>query len=88
MLDILKYYILLMNIISLIIMGVDKSRAIRKKWRISERTLFLFAILGGSLGSLLGMQFFHHKTRHKKFVIGMPIILIVHLLVLGVLLFY
>lgn len=81
MLDILKYYILIINILSFLTMGIDKQRAIRNKWRIRERELFLLAIVGGSFGSIVGMQFFHHKTKHKKFVIGMPMILIIHLLI-------
>lgn len=70
-------YLVVMNIIGFTIMGIDKSRAKRGAWRIPEKTLFLIAILGGSIGSLLGMKQFRHKTKHKTFTIGMPAILIV-----------
>lgn len=70
-------YLVIMNIIGFTIMGIDKSRAKRGAWRIPEKTLFLIAILGGSIGSILGMKQFRHKTKHKTFTIGMPAILIV-----------
>nr|WP_294492755.1 DUF1294 domain-containing protein [uncultured Anaerosporobacter sp.] len=70
-------YLVVMNIIGFTIMGIDKSRAKRGAWRIPEKTLFLIAILGGSIGSILGMKQFRHKTKHKTFTIGMPAILIV-----------
>lgn len=73
-------YLLLINFIAFFLMGIDKSKARHKKWRIPEKTLFLSAILGGSIGSILGMQLFHHKTRHTSFVIGMPCILILQIL--------
>ena len=60
-------------------MGIDKRRAKRDAWRIRERTLFLLALFGGSLGAMAGMWIFHHKTRHWYFVIGMPAILILQL---------
>lgn len=72
---ILVSYALVINIIGFSIMGIDKSRARNQKWRIKEKTLFLVATVGGSLGSILGMYCFHHKTKHKSFVITMPIIL-------------
>lgn len=74
---IILIYLLVMNIIGFAIMGIDKSKAKRGAWRIPEKTLFLIAILGGSIGSLLGMKQFRHKTKHKTFTIGMPAILIV-----------
>lgn len=70
-------YLLIMNIVGFAIMGIDKSRAKRGAWRIPEKTLFLIAILGGSIGSILGMKQFRHKTKHRTFTIGMPAILIV-----------
>ena len=69
-----------MNIFGFILMGSDKKRAERKILRISEFTLFLAAILGGSLGEIIGAKVFHHKTRHPKFMIGLPIILLLELL--------
>lgn len=70
-------YLVVMNIIGFAIMGIDKSKAKRGAWRIPEKTLFLIAILGGSIGSILGMKQFRHKTKHKTFTIGMPVILLV-----------
>ena len=60
-------------------MGIDKNRARRKAWRIPESTLFLLAIIGGSIGSIAGMYTFHHKTLHPQFVWGMPAILILQI---------
>lgn len=61
-------------------MGIDKRRARLKKYRISEASLFAIALLGGSLGSVLGMQHFRHKTKHWYFVWGMPAILIIQVM--------
>ncbi len=63
-------------------MGIDKSRAIKRLWRIPESTLFIIAVIGGSIGSIIGMKFFHHKTKHWYFVYGMPAILIIQLAVI------
>ena len=62
-------------------MGIDKSKAKAGKWRIKERTLFISALIGGSIGANAGMQVFRHKTKHIQFVIGMPAILILHIVV-------
>ena len=67
-------YLICMNVAGFSSMGIDKKRAIRHQWRISEATLFLIALLGGSLGSIIGMRLFRHKTRHWYFVWGMPAI--------------
>lgn len=72
-------YISVINIIGFLLMGIDKRKAIKRAFRIPEATLFLVAILGGSIGSILGMYTFHHKTRHWYFVYGMPFILIVQI---------
>ena len=66
-------YLMAVNLAAFFLMGVDKRRAVGKKWRISEKTLFLPAVLGGALGGLLGMRFFHHKTRHWYFRWGFPL---------------
>ena len=71
----LFYYLILANLAAFILMGVDKSKARRHRWRIPERTLFFSAVLGGSVGAMAGMWFFRHKTRHWYFVVGMPAIL-------------
>lgn len=73
-------YLIIMNIAGLSVMGIDKRRAVRHKWRIPEKTLFLFSLLGGSAGTWAGMYLFRHKTKHWYFVIGMPLILILQLL--------
>lgn len=67
-------YLLLINVLAFITFGADKSKAKRHVWRIPEKTLFLLALLGGGIGAWLGMYFFHHKTRHTAFVIGIPLI--------------
>ena len=75
----LLIYLAVMNILGFALMGTDKSRARNGKWRIRERTLFLFSLLGGSIGTLTGMYVFRHKTKHWYFVIGMPLILVAQL---------
>lgn len=81
----LLIYLAIINVLALLIMGSDKRRAIKDGWRIPEKTLFLLSLIGGSLGSLIGMYLFHHKTRHWYFVIGMPLILVAHIaLAIGV----
>lgn len=72
----LMIYFITINIIAFAVMGIDKSKAKRSKWRIRERTLFAFALFGGSIGIYGGMQKFRHKTHHKQFVIGIPMIII------------
>ena len=82
--DIIILYAVAVNVASLIIMGVDKRKAIKRAWRIPESTLFVLAIIGGSLGSIIGMHLFHHKTRHWYFLYGMPVILALQImLILG-----
>ncbi len=72
-------YLAVMNLIGFAIMGIDKRRAEKKLWRIPESTLFIIALIGGSIGSIIGMRVFHHKTRHWYFVYGMPAILILQI---------
>ena len=69
-------YVLLVNLVAFCLCGVDKRRAKKGRWRIAERTLLTAALLGGSPGLLLGMRAFHHKTRHKKFTVGVPLLLL------------
>lgn len=73
-------YLILMNLIGFALMGIDKHKAIKGAFRIPEATLFVVAIIGGSIGSIFGMYTFRHKTRHKKFVYGMPAVLILQIL--------
>lgn len=68
-------YLTIINAIAFALMLADKARARKNLWRIPERTLFTAAILGGSVGSLIGMYLARHKTKHLKFVIGIPVIL-------------
>ena len=80
LLKLFSVYLLLVNIVGFSLMGIDKKRAVRGAWRISEASLFLLALLGGALGCTLGMHYFHHKTRHWYFRYGMPAIFTVELL--------
>ena len=66
----------------MVLMGVDKLKAINGMWRIKEATLLGVALIGGSLGGLLEMLLFHHKTRHPAFSVGIPVFLVIHLLIL------
>ena len=75
----LLIYLLLINLIGFFAMFLDKQKAKKGKWRIPEKTLFLFAFLGGSLGTTLGMNTFRHKTKHWYFKFGMPLILILQI---------
>lgn len=75
-------YLLLINAVGYLIMLIDKRKAKKGAWRIPEATLIGVAAIGGSLGSLLGMYHFRHKTRHKKFTIGVPLLLIAHIALL------
>ena len=72
---ILFVYLVIINLLSLFLMAEAKRRARRHLWRIPERTLFAASLVGGSVGALLSMYLFHHKTRHWYFVVGMPLIL-------------
>ena len=77
-------YLLVVNVVGFALMFVDKKRAQNNQWRIKEATLFLTAAIGGSIGSMLGMKVFRHKTKHLSFLIGMPAIFIVQVaLVIG-----
>ena len=77
-------YLLIVNVLGFVLMFVDKKRAQNNQWRIKEATLFLTAAIGGSIGSMLGMKVFRHKTKHLSFLIGMPAIFIVQVaLVIG-----
>lgn len=82
--NLVLYYIVIINILTFIVYGIDKLKAKKGKWRIPESTLLLLAIIGGSIGAFLGMKVWHHKTMHKKFKYGIPLIIILQL---GVLLY-
>ena len=74
---ILVIYLVIINIVAYAMMGIDKRKAQKKEWRISEAALFASALLGGSIGSIAGMQRFRHKTKHWYFKYDMPAILLV-----------
>ena len=73
---VLLVWLAVINLLTFIVYGADKRRARRGKWRVPEKTLFLLPLLGGSVGALLGMRMFHHKTKHWYFVWGIPAILL------------
>lgn len=81
-------YLLIVNAIAFCLMFIDKQKARKKKWRIPEATLMGFAALGGSIGALMGMYTFRHKTLHKKFTIGIPAILIAQLAAAGFVIYW
>lgn len=84
--SLLLSYLAAMNLIGFALMGIDKYKAKKRAFRVPEATLFIIAIIGGSIGSIAGMYIFHHKTRHRRFVIGMPAILALQIiLVLAIL---
>ncbi|MDO5402663.1 MAG: DUF1294 domain-containing protein [Eubacteriales bacterium] len=78
--EILIIYFVIANIVGVSIMAADKHRAIKHRWRIPEKMLFLVSLIGGSIGTWAGMYIFHHKTKHWYFVVGMPLILFVQVL--------
>lgn len=81
--QLLGLYLLVVNLAAFLVMGLDKRRARRGAWRISEKALFLPAVLGGALGGLAGMRVFHHKTKHWYFRWGFPLLLLLQLAGLG-----
>lgn len=74
-------YLVIINAVGFLIMLIDKRKAQKNLWRIPERTIMFTAVSGGSLGVLLGMHMFRHKTKHLKFTMGVPIILAVQILI-------
>ena len=72
-------YIVVINLVSFMMFGIDKYKARRGQWRISEATLLAVAAIGGSIGVWMGMKVWHHKTLHSKFRYGVPIMLLVHI---------
>ena len=82
----LGLYLLAVNLVAFLLMGIDKRKAKKDAWRIPEKTLFLPVLLGGSLGGILGMRTFRHKTKHWYFRFGFPAILVLQLVLAGFLL--
>lgn len=79
MISVFAIYLIGINVLTFLIYGVDKWKAQRDRWRIPEDTLIWLAVAGGSVGALLGMNLFRHKTKHRKFFLGIPAILLVQL---------
>ena len=79
MTSVVSAYLVFVNVIAFFVYGIDKLKARKGHWRISEATLLLLAIVGGSIGSWLGMKAWHHKTKHLKFMYGLPVILLLQL---------
>ena len=75
-------YLLAINLIGLLIMYIDKKKARYGRWRIPEKTLLIIALLGGSIGTMVGMQLFRHKTQKLKFTLGFPTILISEIIII------
>ena len=76
LLHIVLIYCVIINVVTFLLYGIDKLEAKQGSWRISEATLLVLAVMGGSIGALLGMKVWHHKTQHKKFKYGLPLILL------------
>ncbi len=81
-LDIALQYLAIINVATFLTYGLDKWKAKRSKWRIREAALLMLAVLGGSIGAWLGMIVWHHKTQHKKFKYGIPIIILVQAIII------
>ena len=77
--EVILIYLVVINLAAFLAMGLDKWKAKRNAYRIRERTLLLWALGGGSVGAWLGMRVFHHKTRHRSFTVGIPLILLAQL---------
>ena len=80
-------YLAIINLTGFMIMGIDKRKARKRAWRIPESTLFVIALVGGSLVTTVGMHFFHHKTRHWYFLYGMPAILFLQIAIIVILIY-
>ena len=83
MTEALLYYLIAINVVTFLVYGIDKWKAKQGSWRISEATLLILAVIGGSIGALLGMKVWRHKTMHKKFKYGLPLILIIQIILIG-----
>ena len=79
----LLYYLIVINVVTFLVYGIDKWKAKQGSWRISEATLLILVVIDGSIGALLGMKVWHHKTQHKKFKYGLPLILIIQIILIG-----
>ena len=80
-------YFVIINVVTFFVYGIDKWKVKKSKWRVSEATLLGLAVVGGSIGAWLGMKAWHHKTLHRKFKFGVPVIIIVQLALIGYILY-
>lgn len=80
-------YLLIVNIVGIVICAIDKRRAIKHAWRIPEKRILMIAAVGGSIGVLIGMHRFRHKTQHLKFTVGVPAILICQIIIVGLIVY-
>lgn len=85
---IILFYLIIINSLSMMVMYKDKQASRSRKWRIQESRMFLLAILGGAMGIFSGMHAFRHKTKHIKFVVGIPLLLVLNILTLYTVLSY
>lgn len=85
---ILIYYLAIINLIAVCFTISDKRRAIRHKWRVPESSLLLLSVLGGSVGMLVAMRLIRHKTQRKKFMIGIPAIIFLQLMIVGICVYF
>lgn len=88
MTKIVLFYVLAINLIAFLAYGIDKLKAKKNMWRIPEATLIWMAVVGGSIGAIIGMKVWHHKTLHKKFKFGIPAIIIIQIALIGYLTYY
>lgn len=84
--DVILIYLVIINVVTFLTFGLDKLKAKTDAWRIPEKTLLGLAVIGGSVGGILGMRTFRHKTRHKQFSVGLPVILVLQIVVVVLLL--
>lgn len=84
--DVILIYLVIINVVTFLTFGLDKLKAKADAWRIPEKTLLGLAVIGGSVGGILGMRTFRHKTRHKQFSVGLPVILVLQIVVVVLLL--
>lgn len=75
----MEIYLLLVNLLGIFLVVADKQKAEKRQWRIQERTFFVISLLGGSIGTYAAMRLIHHKTLHKRFMIGIPLIIILQI---------
>ena len=87
-LHIVLIYLVIINVVTFLVYGIDKWKAKKSKWRIRETALLGLAVLGGSIGAWLGMKVWHHKTLHKKFRYGVPAIIVIQMLFIAYLTLY